>query len=610
MTLRRVIELGGKRKGKGKGRTKIPEVTEEERWFELQGVSFLREEERDDVLSSFQALLSSADSGVLYVRCEEVMAEFAGQVFRTPDVRFFLKCSSHPSFFSPKPCDNPLKSRARVLSEYPKHVVTEGGFARTCIAYRFPSILPEGFLYSVFGLADEVCLKWYRVPPPKLISMAESAISRKSSGSLVDRGVAENLAEMVERVRGGADVFAFYLFFVSYASSEGQLDEKTRELRNRLKLYGIEIEAPPFYQRQLYELRERFGLFSLAKTYADGQSMRCLFPLIKENLADSGGVFLGFSGTGDPIIFDPYRRYNYLMLILGETGSGKSMTAKIYMSRLHAKTGIPVYGIDPESEYTRVAEAFGSQAVEIVEEERMGLDPIAMGMDRSVAAEILGEIYSIPKELRPRLRKELYASQSRGIVEFVEKECSDEIAKYLEPATVPPDCNVFSGVAPDISKPLIFGMKEVRSEHLKALVSALAAAYLSEKAMGRCVLFVDEGWLFLKTPRIVQVFENVARRGRKYGLHFIFITQRVEDVASTPEGRTLLEQAATAILLRQEREGVDMLGNIYKLSEGEMNVLIAASPGEGILKVENVKVSCRIAVTEEEMRAFTTTPKA
>jgi len=35
----RVIELGGKRK---KARARIPEV-EEERWFELQGVSFLRE---------------------------------------------------------------------------------------------------------------------------------------------------------------------------------------------------------------------------------------------------------------------------------------------------------------------------------------------------------------------------------------------------------------------------------------------------------------------------------------------------------------------------------------------------------------------------------------
>ena len=41
--IRKVIELDGKRKVKGKGRTKIPEVTEEERWFELQGVSFLRE---------------------------------------------------------------------------------------------------------------------------------------------------------------------------------------------------------------------------------------------------------------------------------------------------------------------------------------------------------------------------------------------------------------------------------------------------------------------------------------------------------------------------------------------------------------------------------------
>lgn len=608
------IDLKTKRPRKKKSAEKLisetkKEVEENKKWYELQGASFLREDERDELLSSFQALLSSMDYGCLYVRCDEVMTEFAGHAFRTPDVRFFLQSEGHPSsaLFSPTPCEDPLSSR-QILREYPKHVVTESGLARTYVAYRFPAVLPEGFLYSTFGLASEICLKWFKVSPHKVVTMAESAISRKNAGGLVEKGVVENLAELVEKVRSGADVFTFYLFFVVYASGEKQLEEKSNELINRLKMYGVEVEAPPFYQQQLYEFKERLGPFSLTKTYADGVSMRCLYPLIKENLAEMGGVFIGFSGTGDPVIFDPYRRYNYLMLILGESGSGKSMTAKTYLSRLHAKTGVPIYGIDPESEYVRIAEVFGSVPVNIVEGENLGLDPIAIGMDRAIAAEILGEIYSVPQELRPRLRKELFAARSSNIIDFIEYECSEEIKKYLEPATVPPDSYIFEGTPPDVSRPVIFGMRDLRSEHLKTLASSMIAAHFSSRIMGKCVLFVDEGWLFLKTPRIVQVFENVARRGRKYGLHFLFITQRVEDVALTPEGRTLLEQAATAILLRQEREGVELLKNIYKLSGGEASVLVSALPGEGIFKVENVKMSLKVAVTQDEMEMFSTTP--
>lgn len=63
----------------------------------------------------------------------------------------------------------------------------------------------------------------------------------------------------------------------------------------------------------------------------------------------------------------------------------------------------------------------------------------------------------------------------------------------------------------------MFGLKNVRSKRLKILISALISSHsyntLLTKAR-RSVFFVDEAWLFMETPSIVGLFENLARRGR------------------------------------------------------------------------------------------------
>lgn len=598
-------------------KSKTPEFSKilspSDKWFELSGVSFTTDQNRDKPLAEFQAMLSSSNSGTLYVRCDRVSVEFQGVVYKTIDVRFFLNIPSETTVFSARTCPNPFDDRPKVMTEHVDHVATEGGYARVYVAYRFPVYLPEGFLFSVFGTASEIVLKWWKTPPAKVIPMLESSMSRKSAiGGLKESLEVQSLSELAKRLKEGQDILSFILYFVVHAKSKKELDELSRVLEDTLRMYGIEVQAPKFYQANLYDFPEKvtiFGLplFDIRKTYADTYSMRALFPLIKDSLVDEGGVFIGFSGTGDPVVYNPYRRQNYLFLILGESGSGKSMTSKVYLSRFHQKTGLPVYGIDPESEYTRVAHYFGSVPVEVREGEPLGLDPIRIGLDRVLTAEALGEVYTVPRDLRARLRKELYSTKARNVFEFVEN-CSGDLKKYLEPMTTPPDSLIFSGDPPDLSSPAIFGLRDLRSDHLKILTTSLISAYMLQNLGTHSAVFVDEGWLFIRTPRIMGVFENLARRGRKYGVHFLFITQRVEDVASTPEGRTLLEQAASAILLRQEREGAELVREIYKLSPEEVDYIVNANPGEGLLKAENSRIFLRVVVTPSEMQAFSTTP--
>jgi type IV secretory pathway VirB4 component len=152
----------------------------------------------------------------------------------------------------------------------------------------------------------------------------------------------------------------------------------------------------------------------------------------------------------------------------------------------------------------------------------------------------------------------------------------------------------------------------VRSRRLKVLISALISAYAYSTLLtkvSRSVLFVDEAWMFMETPSIVGLFESVARRGRKHGVGFIYITQRAEDLARTPQGRTILEQSATVLLLRQEPEGRDAVRQIYRLSDAEAELLVAAPVGSGILKSGRRRLRVSILPTPEELEAFSTTPR-
>jgi len=46
------------------------------------------------------------------------------------------------------------------------------------------------------------------------------------------------------------------------------------------------------------------------------------------------------------------------------------------------------------------------------------------------------------------------------------------------------------------------------------------------------LLVVDEGWMFAQYPSLMAMFADIARRGRKRGVNFVFATQRPHDEAA------------------------------------------------------------------------------
>jgi hypothetical protein len=93
---------------------------------------------------------------------------------------------------------------------------------------------------------------------------------------------------------------------------------------------------------------------SVEKKYIDTESLKSFFPLISEKVVEEEGVFLGVSETGDRIMYNPYTKINYNVVILGESESGKSMTNEILQRRYYTlHKDWPLLGFDPENEYVK-----------------------------------------------------------------------------------------------------------------------------------------------------------------------------------------------------------------------------------------------------------------
>ncbi|MEM3958478.1 MAG: hypothetical protein QXO47_09805 [Thermoproteota archaeon] len=73
-------------------------------------------------------------------------------------------------------------------------------------------------------------------------------------------------------------------------------------------------------------------------------------------------------------------------------------------------------------------------------------------------------------------------------------------------------------------------------------------------------------------------------------------------------GRTVIENSATKLILRQDPISSDIVAKVFNLSDFEKEYVISCNPGEGILIIKDVHVPARIIPSEEEYRMFSTKP--
>ncbi len=354
-------------------------------------------------------------------------------------------------------------------------------------------------------------------------------------------------------------------------------------------------------------------------------------PFNSKELLHEGGLFYGQNKmTKNLIIFDRRKLKNPNGFILGVPGSGKSFLAKLEMIYSILQTDEEILILDPEGEYTAIAEMLGGEVIYISENSRTHInpldltknpvkddkdyDPIKAKLDflLSFFATILGnqEISPIQKTIIDNVMHETYKKHSAPTLkeyymelENYENSAADETKSavtYLRQTLhlyVHGSMNVFSHPTNvNINKRIVvYNIKEL-GKNLQTLGMMIVLENLWDrvaKNRSRNIgtrIYIDEMYLLFKSEQSATFFYELYKRARKWGGVPTGITQNVEDLLRSEQARTMLSNTQFVVMLSQNATDREQLARLLKISNETMAFVTNASAGSGLLYADEYGV--------------------
>ena len=123
------------------------------------------------------------------------------------------------------------------------------------------------------------------------------------------------------------------------------------------------------------------------------------------------------------------------------------------------------------------------------------------------------------------------------------------------------------------------------------------------------ILVIDEAWQLMQYEDSAKFMFAIAKRARKYYLGLTTISQDVEDFLNTTKGRAIVNNSSLQLLLKQNPAAVDLIAQVFKLTQEETKRLTQFPVGEGLFFAGLSHVVMRIMGSPTEEQLITTNPK-
>ncbi|MCE2507056.1 MAG: ATP-binding protein, partial [Nitrosopumilaceae archaeon] len=305
------------------------------------------------------------------------------------------------------------------------------------------------------------------------------------------------------------------------------------------------------------------------------------------------------------------QRDNYNILLLATSGAGKSVTAKVILSRLMKKyPDCLVYIIDPQGEYDSITQYLDILPIRVTQQKELGFDPFKL-FESNDAAEILGDITRAKDTVRKEFRA--LASKAKSVFDLYEI-VSDEAKQYLKDLVEGHISDILKGDSTKMSERAVISLRGTYGQDESvAMLLLLALGKIWKKILEKPprtpkILLIDEGWMLFKMPSAGKFLDSIARIGRKLNVIFIFVTQRPEDIIDNEYGRGIADNAGTKILLQNTEQASQKIAKAMSLSPQEMDMLKTFSRGEALFLTKDYRLGIQITPSREELKIFSTTP--
>lgn len=395
------------------------------------------------------------------------------------------------------------------------------------------------------------------------------------------------------------------------------------------------VNKGEFRQRELWESSLPLGrdVADRGRRYVT-RNAGDLVPLAGTSCGSPSGIPFAFSEPMRTLErLDPWDRThsNFLGVIAGRSGSGKTLASNVILSRCIAQ-GAQAFVIDRAGHYGTLCNLIGSaQEISLgtsassyainpwdvadpasVSLEKisflLSLHAVMMGaegittLERAQLAAAIRGVYLrcaleglvpreslLQEELRDRAAEEAkggsteIAAAQRNLAERLGEFCGDGVYAYLtdRETTVEADSPlvVFDtrSCPEEVIAPMMFSILEfVQGRIARRIAEAEGEARWAK----RSILLIDEGWHLLRRPETGAYANDLARRSRHLGLCFLVSTQQLSDF-DTNEGVALLRNSTMQFLLSQNPDEIPFIRDALNLSEEEAALLGRLSTVKG-----------------------------
>lgn len=517
----------------------------------------------------------------------------------------------------------------------PNYLMLNDWYVRTLFVFTYPRFLFTNWLSPIinFDVTMDISMFIYPVESKTAMTELRRKVTELESTWQIERekgmirnpeletaiGDIEVLREQLQK--GETRLFQYALYFTLYAKSLEDLDALTKQLESMLGGSLIYTKNAILQMEQGFNSCLPLGLDQLhVVRNMDTGSLSTVFPFISTSLTSNEGILYGLNRHNNSlIIFDRFKMENANMVVFAKSGAGKSYAVKLQILR-ELMWDRDVIVIDPEDEYKSLSEAVGGTYIPIslksdkkmnpfdlpkvydVEEGETdalrsaiinlhGLLNMMLGgltpEEDNLLDKALFETYALrdittdPKtqDNPPPLMEDLYSvlQNMRGAESIVTR-----LQKYVE-----------GSFAEIFNRPTNFDMKEgfivfsIRDleDQLRPLAMYMIINYIWNKIRLKKkhrILVVDEAWWMMQYEDSARFLFGLAKRCRKYNLGLTTITQDVEDVLGSKFGKAIVTNSSLQLLLKQSTAAIDLIAEVFNLTEGEKFLLLNADVGEGL----------------------------
>ncbi len=394
------------------------------------------------------------------------------------------------------------------------------------------------------------------------------------------------------------------------------------------------------------------------------------YPFLAEAGLGSAGVFVGQDlYSGGSFVYDPWVLYQRGLItapnivLAGIVGSGKSSLAKsLYTRSLPFGRRVYVPG-DPKGEHTAVAEAVGGKAIILGHGLRNRLNPLDEGhraasvsdaeWSAQLAArrrDLIGALAEtvLDRPLNPlehtaidlALADAVRSSEVPILPMVVDRILSpnpedDEgrlaadgrlVGHALRRLVAGDLAGLFDGpstVRFDPSLPMV-SLDLSRVAENSTLISVLMTcssawmeSALADPAGGQRWVIYDEAWRLMAYPALLRRMDAQWRLARHFGIANMLIFHKLSDLDNVGDSgsamralaSSLLANAETRIVYRQEADQLGSTASALGLSRTEQRLLPALGTGQGLWRIKDRSFVVQHQLHPDELAAFDTTAR-